>query len=871
MDCHLASDHSMPDQVSSRSGSHAFALGVFLCFAASLWGQPTNVSVTPPPEWVRLCDWSAPTNRSLSKQSEGVRYLLREWQQHPQRQEKFTRVLELMENETGVQDCGSLTFGFDPSFQELLLHRVQIHRQGRVLDKLDLAKVRIIQREPDLDGHLFTGDKSVVLFVEDLRVGDVLEYAYSLRGGNPVLNGHYAAKFVVQSSVPLDRQRLRVIWPTDRPLYFRQHMTPVAPSQEQIGGSTARVWDFTNVEAIPYEDDVPFGYEAFPYLEFSDFDNWSRVVDWALPLYSGERTNPAPELQAMIGKWREGTRPVEERARAALEFVQDELRYTGIELGPDSYRPADPSETFRLRYGDCKAKTLLLCTLLREMDIEAYPALVSTSARDAVARSLPSPFAFNHVVVKVLLGGKAVWVDPTCAHQGGSLWNRSLPRLGKALVIKQGGNALEDVPPSAASALTRVTSTFRLKDYVSPASLTVETAYQGAEADNMREFLARTDLKDLTKNYLNFYARYYPGIKEQGSPQIKDQRAQNVLELTEHYEVCNLWEKDKENHRWAASFYSESLERMLTDPDTRLRKMPLRLPYPCKREQAVVVHLPDSSWNLNPVEHKVEGEAFAFHYRRSSSSSVVRFNYDCETKTAAVPPEKVPGYLDKLEEMQNLLGDTLYRYDTSPGAVLARLNWLMVVVTAFGCAATLAGGLWLGRLAALAGNAAPPVLPPASPDEARLQGLGGWLIVVGFGLCSSLVWRPVALLKNWEGFFGVAAWQAVAVPGGEHYHPLYGPLLIFEVLGNILLFGLTLLAAWLFFSKRRWFPRVYIALLLGNALILVIDEIVGGRIGYLAASPDPASTKELVRGILHALIWCPYVLKSRRVKATFVR
>ena len=37
-----------------------------------------------------------------------------------------------MENETGVQDYGNLSFGFDPSFQELSLHSVRIHRGGFV-------------------------------------------------------------------------------------------------------------------------------------------------------------------------------------------------------------------------------------------------------------------------------------------------------------------------------------------------------------------------------------------------------------------------------------------------------------------------------------------------------------------------------------------------------------------------------------------------------------------------------------------------------------------------------------------------------------------------------------------------------------------
>jgi len=299
--------------------------------------------------------------------------------------------------------------------------------------------------------------------------------------------------------------------------------------------------------------------------------------------------------------------------------------------------------------------------------------------------------------------------------------------------------------------------------------------------------------------------------------------------------------------------------------------MPLRLPYPSKREQQSVIHMPDNTWDVGPAEHKVECEAFSFHYRRSSSSSTVRFDYDCETKTAAVPPEKVATYLDKLEEMQKLLSDTLYQPENSVLAVLARLNWLMVVIAGFGCAAALAGCFWLWRVSGTSGGEAGAASATASFDAPHLQGLGGWLIVVGFGLCCSLVWRPISIASNWEGLFSTAVWQTVAVPGGEHYHPLYGPLLIFEVLGNTLLIGLNILAVCLFFSKRRLFPRIFIALMIGNAFILLIDEIVGGHIPQLAGAPDTGSKRELFRAIVYVMIWCPYVLRSRRVKATFVR
>ena len=843
---------------------------VLLFGGAVVLADTTNVSVTPLPAWVQPCDWSNPGIR-ISK-SEGTRNLLYERQENPQLKERFTRLVVLMENDTGVQDSGSLTFEFDPSYQELLLHRVQIHREGKTLERLDRSKVRLIQPEPDLEGHLLTGRQTAVLFVEDLRVGDALEYSYTIRGANPILNGHFSTRMVVQSAVPVDRERYRVLWPFSQPLYMRQYLTQAAPRKEPYQQGQEYVWDFKNLEPIAFEDQQPLSYEPYPYIEFSDFADWSRVVEWALPLYANKDSNPSAELQELVARWNSAGTTEEQRARLALTFVQDDLRYTGLELGPDSYRPAAPDETFRLRYGDCKAKARLFCALLHQMKIEAWPALVNSSTREAVAQRLPSPFAFNHVVVKLRLADKAVWVDPTLSDQGGPLWERDIARLGKALVVKEGATALEDVPVSRASTLEHVTSTFRLNDYTSPAFLTINTAYYGREADRMREFLARTDTKELAKDYLNFYSKYYPGVGEAGAVEINDQRERNLLEVTEHYQIRDFWTEDKTSGRREAVFYAESLEQFLSAPQTRLRKMPLALPYPARREQTIFVHLPDKEWQATPLATNVECDAFIFNYRRTLTGSTVKFDYACETKAAELAAGHVPGYLKKLDEMQGLLSDTLYRSDKLAGGILAQLNWLMIVIAGFSIAAVSAAAIWFWRATRLAPETvAVGVSPPPLMAEGP-QGLGGWLVLVGIGLCVGVLWRPISIGYNWEGFFSQPTWQLVAIPGGENYHPLYGPLLIFEVLGNTVVFGLNVLALCLFFSKRRQFPKVFIAYLATNAGFLLIDEIAGNAIPSVAAAAGhDGSRKELFRALFQALLWGTYMLKSRRVKATFVR
>jgi len=138
------------------------------------------------------------------------------------------------------------------------------------------------------------------------------------------------------------------------------------------------------------------------------------------------------------------------------------------------------------------------------------------------------------------------------------------------------------------------------------------------------------------------------------------------VEVTEHYEIKDFWQLDSSSHQWQAKFSTENLDNILTDPNTRLRKMPLRIPYPLRREQDVVVHLPDNDWDLPNWETNVNHEAFSFHYRRHFSGSTVRFHYNCETKLPEVPAAEVAGYLKKREAMQGLLGDMLYRPSAFP-------------------------------------------------------------------------------------------------------------------------------------------------------------------------------------------------------------
>jgi transglutaminase-like putative cysteine protease len=63
----------------------------------------------------------------------------------------------------------------------------------------------------------------------------------------------------------------------------------------------------------------------------------------------------------------------------AVEKLNREIRYTGIEFAEASVVPRTPAEVLKRKFGDCKDKAALAVALLRAAGIEAHVALLLSS------------------------------------------------------------------------------------------------------------------------------------------------------------------------------------------------------------------------------------------------------------------------------------------------------------------------------------------------------------------------------------------------------------------------------------------------------------------------------------------------------------
>lgn len=150
-------------------------------------------------------------------------------------------------------------------------------------------------------------------------------------------------------------------------------------------------------------------------------------------------------------------------------------------------------------------------------------------------------------------------------------------------------------------------------------------------------------------------------------------------------------------------------------------------------------------------------------------------------------------------------------------------------------------------------------------------GLGGWLILVIIGLIVSPLRIAHLLITEHLPLFTDGTWSILTEADSPQYHPLWGPLLVLEGLGNLMLLALCLTALALVMLKSRRAPAVAIGMYAFNLIFVAADLLVAGWIPAIALQYDPENTRELIRSLVAAVIWIPYFLVSKRVRNTFVR
>lgn len=147
----------------------------------------------------------------------------------------------------------------------------------------------------------------------------------------------------------------------------------------------------------------------------------------------------------------------------------------------------------------------------------------------------------------------------------------------------------------------------------------------------------------------------------------------------------------------------------------------------------------------------------------------------------------------------------------------------------------------------------------------QLSSIGGWLILVFIGLISALVKTIFALkdlLESSQPLISVTIVRYIT----DGRPPVSGVWALYEVIFNAVVIVFITCLLILMISKNRFFPIFLIVYLIADTFLYGIDYILGLANPTISLVP---SQNGVLLAFATAVVWIPYFLVSKRVKATF--
>lgn len=624
-------------------------ISFFILFCSLTALADEQVKFEPAPSWVQSLQ--LPTISHQSSPVNGLRYVLIDRQVNLEARQvsQYSHYVMQISSTEGLEQASQLSFDFDPGYETLQIHQVRVLRQGLYLDRLEPNELRLFQREPDLEHFLYSGTKTAYLILPDIRVGDVLEYSYSTIGNNPVLGNKFSAQMQLDWEMPVAFNSVRVLVNSGRTLYYSvpegQHgkltMTETSTHRELL-------WQQSPVAAVNADDDVPAWFTPHHYWSLSEFSSWQDVVNWAMPLYE-QAAVVEPVVQQIADQLMQTSGDPKARVMAALQFVQQQVRYLGIEDGMGSHVPRKAADTLYRRYGDCKDKTVLLMALLKAMGFSPQAALVNLEQGAMLPRQLPSPYAFDHVIVSLALANQQYWLDGTDLNQGTNIDTIGVPYLHYALPVARDSKELVAMDDQYRIAETILRRELWLDE---PRSrLLVEARYSGHEAESQRSSWKNTSLQQISHQLLGYYSKLYSDLEGNALPDVQDDLQNNELVLRQQFTLSGGTEALTQN---GLPLYADLIDTYLKTIDNS-RKQPLALGPPARIRQEFIFHLPHDV-NIADYNQQYQNEVFNFSiWVQQIKPRLLRVTYRYQNRLDHVPVRELARYREAVQQAREEL------------------------------------------------------------------------------------------------------------------------------------------------------------------------------------------------------------------------
>ena len=435
------------------------------------------------------------------------------------------------------------------------IHRIAVIREGEYIDKLPDTNIKVLDNENNSNGGVLSKSKKINVSIRDLRLYDIL-----------ILEDTRTKVFSEKEFVRRDFVKHIYVTPDTYWAYGKYHYKFINNREKKVaykrfffrdseGNAIEQPVEYLEkggvfeIEHTNYINPVDPNREIFPFIDFATESTWKDLSNYIYPLYEDvlKQSNLqqfAPDLVEKLDK----LPTLDEQIQFAIEYVQNNIYYTYNADEMNGHKPQEPAITFQNKQGDCKAKCVLLKTILDYLEVDSSIVLVNYNADFYLKYYLPSLLSFNHVIVKIRHNAEDYFVDTTSRNEFGRLEKRTVLSFCHYMEIKE--NASLQVRKASFFELPCIDEHVKVVVNGDKGKITLNTTYRYNRANNMRNYFKQTNKKELIdgwNRFLFYNLNYINDRSEQDIREIfkdasikieKDDKQEN--ELTIAYEATIL-------------------------------------------------------------------------------------------------------------------------------------------------------------------------------------------------------------------------------------------------------------------------------------------------------------------------------------------
>jgi transglutaminase-like putative cysteine protease len=306
----------------------------------------------------------------------------------------------------------------------------------------------------------------------------------------------------------VEKAKFIVITPQDYIIRYKAFNYKGEPLQSTEKNKKVYTWSAENIPAINREPYAPRWHEITTTISIAptefevqgmkgNMTSWKEFGKFIYELKKNREELPNDTKQKIISLTANAQTDIE-KIQLLYRFLQQNTRYISIQLGIGGWQPFDATYVSKKGYGDCKALSNYMYSLLKAVGIKSYYTLVKAGDYDHYLMDDFPSNQFNHVILCVPLKKDTMWLECTSqtiapGYMSEFTGNRN------ALLIDEEGGVLVSTPRYGLRENLLVRQVKSLMDIEGNLNMKVSTRYSGVQQDDLSMMINALSKEKLEK------------------------------------------------------------------------------------------------------------------------------------------------------------------------------------------------------------------------------------------------------------------------------------------------------------------------------------------------------------------------------------